>query len=69
MPQTKKKGTARRELFQSLYQLVVRKQHDPGDDLLSRLLAELVPTGQLDLQGVAMTGIILLVAGHETTGT
>ena len=62
------KGAASRALFQYLYSLVLRKQQEPGDDLISRLLADQVAKGELDLQGVAMNGIILLVAGHETTG-
>lgn len=62
------KARASGELFQYLYDLVVDKQDDPGDDLMSRLLADQVASGELDLKGVAMTGIILLVAGHETTG-
>lgn len=62
------KARASGELFKYLYELVLRKQDEPGDDLMSRLLADQVATGELDLHGVAMTGIILLVAGHETTG-
>jgi cytochrome P450 len=54
-------------LFGYLLELVGRKEKEPGDDLLSRLLAEQVATGELTREAVAMTGIILLVAGHETT--
>jgi cytochrome P450 len=61
------KAAAGKELFGYLAGLVERKQREPGDDLISRLLAERVATGQLSPQDVAMNGMILLFAGHETT--
>jgi cytochrome P450 monooxygenase len=51
------------EISQYLADLIEAKANEPGDDLISRLLA----TGELseaELRGVAM---LLLVAGHETT--
>lgn len=62
------KRDAGEALFRYLYQLVLRKQDQPGEDLISRLLADQVSKGDLDIQQVAMMGITLLVAGHETTG-
>jgi cytochrome P450 len=61
------KQTAQRELFGYLLELIKRKEQEPSDDLLSRLFAEQVATGQFSREGAAMTGIILLIAGHETT--
>ncbi|MBP2324442.1 cytochrome P450 [Kibdelosporangium banguiense] len=61
------KATANKELFGYLMGLVEQKEREPGEDLLSRLLAERVATGELDRAGAAMNGLILLFAGHETT--
>ncbi|MEW1837686.1 cytochrome P450 [Nonomuraea angiospora] len=61
------KGQASGELFGYLLGLVERKEREPGDDLISRLLAERVATGQLSREEAAMNGMILLFAGHETT--
>ena len=54
---------ALRELVDYLARLVLAKQTDPGDDLLSRLLE----AGELTTREVAGVGVLLLVAGHETT--
>ncbi|HEY4023765.1 MAG TPA: cytochrome P450 [Pseudonocardiaceae bacterium] len=51
------------ELVAYLNELVVAKQANPGDDLLSRLLE----AGELTPREVAGVGTLLLVAGHETT--
>ena len=51
------------ELVNYLRELVAAKQTNPGDDLLSRLLA----AGDLSQREVAGVGTLLLVAGHETT--
>jgi cytochrome P450 len=61
------KAAAGKALFGYLAGLVQRKQAEPGDDLISRLLADRVATGQLSQPEVAMNGMILLFAGHETT--
>lgn len=58
---------ARQELFGYFVNLVKHKEREPGDDLISRLLAERVATGELSHQDVAMNAQILLHAGHETT--
>ena len=50
-----------------LKQLIETKLVSPGDDLLSRLAAEQVATGRLSSDGLADLGVLLLLAGHETT--
>jgi len=54
-------------LFGYLRDLVARKEAEPGDDLISRLLSEHVANGDIDRDTVAMNGYLLLNAGHETT--
>lgn len=49
-----------------LYQLIGEKLENPGDDLLSGL-AERVKAGELTREGAAGMGVLLLLAGHETT--
>jgi cytochrome P450 len=58
---------AQRALHGYLRGLITRKLADPADDLLSRLAIERVRTGELTRREVASIGILLLVAGHETT--
>jgi cytochrome P450 len=50
-----------------LTELIIAKEKDPGEDLLSRLVTEQVRTGGLTRDELARMGILLLVAGHETT--
>jgi cytochrome P450 len=52
-----------------MFDLVARKEREPGDDLISRLVTEFVSTGQLSRETAAMNGMILLQAGHETTAS
>lgn len=54
-------------MFAYIRELVDRKEHDPGDDLISRLVTEYVVTGQLNRETAAVTGAIMMQAGHETT--
>lgn len=61
------KGSANLELFGFLNDLAERKQREPGDDLISRLISERVSTGELPIATAAINGLILLIAGHETT--
>ena len=49
-----------------LDQLVGTKMTEPGDDLLSRLAAR-VGSGELSRMDAAQMGVLLLIAGHETT--
>jgi cytochrome P450 len=57
--------------FEAMYayieELVSRKEREPGDDLISRLVTDYVATGQLDHATTAMTCVIMMQAGHETT--
>ncbi|MEU6721619.1 cytochrome P450 [Nonomuraea sp. NPDC046802] len=48
--------------------LITRKQQEPGDDLLSKLVTEqLEPAGELRRDELLMMCLMLLNAGHETT--
>jgi hypothetical protein len=58
---------AQGELIQYLDDLVGRKLADPGEDLLSRVGAEQVAAGAMTQRELAIMGLLLLVAGHETT--
>jgi cytochrome P450 len=51
-----------------MMELVARKEREPGDDLMSRIVREHVATGELRRETAATNGVILLNAGHETTG-
>lgn len=61
------KDAAQAALFGFLLDLLGRKEKEPGDDIISRLLTEQVATGELTREAAAMAGMILLMAGHETT--
>jgi cytochrome P450 len=54
-------------MYAYIEQLVDRRAREPGDDLISRLVTGYVATGQLDPQTAAMTSVIMMQAGHETT--
>ena len=54
-------------MFAYIQDLVERKKRQPGDDLISRLIRGYVATGQLDRATTAMTSVIMMQAGHETT--
>jgi cytochrome P450 len=58
---------AKGQIFGYLYQLVARKEAEPDDALISRLVQEYLPTGELTRETIAMNSFILLSAGHETT--
>lgn len=60
--------TAFGELRAYIDDLVTRKQWEPGDDLLSKLVTEqLEPAGELGREDLLMMCLLLLNAGHETT--
>jgi cytochrome P450 len=52
-----------------MFDLVAKKEREPGDDLMSRLVTDYFATGQLSRETAAMNGMILLQAGHETTAS
>ncbi|OBC02516.1 cytochrome [Mycobacterium sp. 852002-40037_SCH5390672] len=54
-------------MYAYIEELVERKEREPGDDLISRLVTEYVATGQLDHATTAMSSVIMMQAGHETT--
>ncbi|MEV0739406.1 cytochrome P450 [Streptomyces sp. NPDC050549] len=58
---------ARAQLDQYLGELIDRKQREPGEGLLDDLVREQLNEGALDRAELASLGLILLVAGHETT--
>lgn len=49
-----------------MYELAVRKEREPTDDLISRQLRR-VAAGEISRDTVVVNGMALLVAGHETT--
>jgi cytochrome P450 len=55
------------EMYVYIQELVARKARQPGDDLISRLITDYVATGQLDNDTVAVNGVVMMLAGHETT--
>jgi cytochrome P450 len=55
------------ELRSYLAGLLDDKLRTPQDDLLSRLAAERLSTGQLNRDQIADLAVLMLVAGHETT--
>ena len=61
------KGQAFGAMYSYIEELVQRKECEPGDDLISRLITEYVATGQLDHATTAMNSVIMMQAGHETT--
>jgi cytochrome P450 len=58
---------AQRTLLEYLEKLIDAKKADLGDDLLSRLITERLNTGEMTRSDLATMGMLLLVAGHETT--
>jgi cytochrome P450 len=63
------KGIAIGEIFGYVYELVARKEREPGDDLISRLVTDHVATGALSRETATMNAVIMLQAGHETTAS
>ena len=54
-------------MYAYIQELVPRKEREPDDDLISRLITDYVATGQLDYNTVAVNAVIMMQAGHETT--
>ena len=61
------KAQAFMAMYSYIQELVERKEHEPGDDLISRLVTDYVATGQLNRETAGMTSVIMMQAGHETT--
>ncbi|MEZ0076483.1 cytochrome P450 [Planotetraspora sp. GP83] len=60
-------AAAQSELIGYLDRLVAAKLANPAQDLLSKLAVEQVAIGNLSQREAAAMGMLLLVAGHETT--
>ncbi|MEV7618346.1 cytochrome P450 [Streptomyces sp. NPDC089799] len=58
---------AREGLLSYLRDLIDAKRARPGDGLLDELVGEHLAAGRLSVEEIARFGLILLVAGHETT--
>ncbi|MGH4001404.1 MAG: cytochrome P450 [Pseudonocardiaceae bacterium] len=56
-------------LWQYMRELVDRKRTEPGDDVISDLVAAAAADPELTVDGIAMLSAGLLFAGHETTVT
>ncbi|MDQ0169352.1 cytochrome P450 [Paenibacillus tundrae] len=63
----KKKQIAAKEYFQHIYPIVVRKRADPGEDIISDLLAVELDNEKFTDDEVVRTTMLLLGAGIETT--
>jgi cytochrome P450 len=63
------KAVAIGEIFGYVFELVARKEREPGDDLISRLITDHVAAGALSRETAAMNAVIMLQAGHETTAS
>lgn len=63
----KKKQTAAKEYFQHIYPIVVQKRANPGEDIISDLLAVEVDNEKFTDDEVVRTTMLLLGAGIETT--
>ena len=61
------KAQAFAAMYVSIQELVSRREIDPGDDLISRLVTDYVMTGQLTRETAAMDGVVMMLAGHETS--
>ncbi len=57
------------KLWQYMRELVDRKRAEPGDDVISDLVAAAAADPELSADGIAMLSAGLLFAGHETTVT
>jgi cytochrome P450 len=60
------RAAAAGRLFAYLDDLIGEKIDNPGDDLLSGL-TERIGNGELSRQEAAQMGVLMLIAGHETT--
>ncbi|GIH23853.1 cytochrome P450 [Acrocarpospora phusangensis] len=58
---------ARDELRDYLAGLIARRLREGGEDLISRIAAERVATGEMAAEELVGASLLLLVAGHETT--
>ena len=64
---TEEAETKARELAAYVRRLIDSKEVKPGDDMLSRVIAEHVKPGHLSREDLAEIGAMILRAGHDTT--
>jgi pentalenic acid synthase len=60
-------GNAMQNLFRYLHHLVEKKIDNPGEGLLDDLIAEQLAEGALHHEELAAMGMVMLIAGHDTT--
>lgn len=65
--QQKKRAEAGKELRAFMEELVEAHRQAPGNDLLSALATDDGPEGRMPADQLVSTGLLLLIAGHETT--
>lgn len=65
--QQKKRAEAGKELRAFMEELVEAHREAPGNDLLSALATDDGPEGRMPADQLVSTGLLLLIAGHETT--
>jgi len=58
---------AGKELNAYMGELVAAHQKDPGEDMLSAMATDDGPEGRMDTEELVSVGLLLLIAGHETT--
>jgi cytochrome P450 len=58
---------AQSDLNHYMTELVEQHRKQPGDDLLSRMATDAGPEGRMTDRQLVATGVLLLIAGHETT--
>jgi cytochrome P450 len=62
-----KAAAAQRRLMEYMDRLIGEKLANPGDDLMSDVAGQ-VKAGELSREDAARMGVLLLLAGHDTTG-
>jgi cytochrome P450 len=55
------------DLDQYMAALIESHRKQPGDDMLSRMATDTSPQGRMTDRQLVSTGVLLLIAGHETT--
>jgi cytochrome P450 len=65
--QQQKRVEAGQELRTFMEELVETHRQSPGDDLLSAMDSDDGPEGRMPAEQLVGTGLLLLIAGHETT--
>ncbi|MDQ0850548.1 cytochrome P450 [Arthrobacter sp. B3I9] len=65
--QQKKRVEAGKELRSFMEELVETHRQAPGNDLLSAMATDDGPEGRMSAEQLVGTGLLLLIAGHETT--